>query len=126
MPRESHVERSARALRVLSALDGAMPEAHIELDYTTPFELLVAVVLSAQCTDKRVNLVTPALFARFPSVDDYARAAPDDLYPFIESCGLYRGKAKNLVALARELLLRHGGQLPRSRAALASLPGVGG
>lgn len=102
-----------------------MPEAKIELDYRTPLELLVAVMLSAQCTDKRVNLVTPALFARYPQASDYAAATPAEVEPFIQSCGLYRSKAKNLVAAAQALVEKHQGQVPLLRATLAQLPGVG-
>ncbi|MBL9038925.1 MAG: endonuclease III, partial [Archangium sp.] len=78
-----------------------MPEARIELDFASPLELLVAVLLSAQTTDKRVNLVTPALFARFTTAQAYAAATPADIEPFIRSVGLYRNKAKHLAALGR-------------------------
>ena len=102
-----------------------MPEARIELDYRTPLELLVAVILSAQCTDKRVNLVTPALFQRYPDARAYATADLAELESFIRTCGLYRSKAKNLIAAGQALVERHAGQVPTSRAALAELPGVG-
>ncbi len=125
MARESRESKRKRAVEVLERLEKAMPEARIELDYRTPLELLVAVILSAQCTDKRVNLVTPALFARFPDVRAYAGASPAQVEPFIQTCGLYRSKAKNLVAAARALLADHAGEVPHSRAALEKLPGVG-
>src|SRR5579871_5829962 len=125
MPRETVQAKRARALRVLETLDRQMPEAKIELDYRTPLELLVAVILSAQCTDKRVNLVTPALFARFPDAAAYARATPPQLERYIKTCGLYRSKAKNLVAAGRALVAEHGGVVPHHREALESLPGVG-
>lgn len=112
-------------MEVLDRLGSEMPEAHIELDYRTPLELLVAVILSAQCTDKRVNMVTPALFQRFPDARAYAAVRPEDVEPFIQTCGLYRAKAKNLVAAAKALVLEHGGEVPRSREALEKLPGVG-
>lgn len=102
-----------------------MPEARIELDHRTPFELLVAVILSAQCTDKRVNLVTPALFRRFPDARALAAVDEAEVRPFIQSLGLYRAKAKNLVAAAQALVAQHGGEVPTGRAALALLPGVG-
>ncbi len=102
-----------------------MPEVRIQLDYRTPLELLVAVILSAQCTDRRVNMVTPALFQRFPDAQAYASVKPEVVEPFIESCGLYRAKARNLVAMAKALLAEHGGEVPSSRAALEKLPGVG-
>ncbi len=114
-----------RAVEVVERLERSMPDVRIELDYRTPLELLVAVILSAQCTDKRVNLVTPALFARFPDAAAYARASVEEVEPFIQSCGLYRAKAKNIVAAARALLAEHGGEVPHARAALATLPGVG-
>jgi endonuclease III len=123
--RETRESKRHRALEVLERLERSMPEVRIELDYRTPLELLVAVILSAQCTDKRVNLVTPALFQRFPDAAAYARASPGEVEPFIQSCGLYRAKAKNLVAAARALVAEHAGQVPTARAALEQLPGVG-
>jgi endonuclease-3 len=125
MPRESHVEKSARALLVLQALGQAMPDAHIELDYRTPFELLVAVILAAQCTDKRVNLVTPALFARFPDARAVARAPTVALEGLVKSCGFFRSKSRALKAVSLALLEEHQGQVPKERAQLAALPGVG-
>jgi len=122
---ESIAAKTARAAAILDRLALAYPQARIELDYRNPLELLVSVILSAQCTDKRVNLVTPKLFSRFRSAADYAAAAPEDLYPFIQSCGLYRNKAKSIVAMARELVRAHGGEVPASRTALHELPGVG-
>ncbi len=109
----------------MDRLAADMPDARIELDYRTPLELLVAVILSAQCTDKRVNLVTPALFQRFPDAQAYAGAEPTDVEPFIRTCGLYRAKAKNIVAAARALVEEHAGQVPLQRAVLECLPGVG-
>lgn len=123
--RETAVEKRKRALEVMDRLQASMPDARIELDYRTPLELLVAVILSAQCTDKRVNMVTPALFQRFPDAPSYARAEPTDVEPFIRTCGLYRAKAKNIVAAARALVEEHAGQVPLQRAVLEGLPGVG-
>ncbi len=125
MTRESLAERRRRAARAIDRLEEAYPGVRIELDYGSEVQLLVAVILSAQCTDKRVNLVTPALFARFPGVAAFAAARPSDLHPYIQSCGLYRSKAKAIVAACRSLLERHAGELPRARAALHELPGVG-
>jgi endonuclease-3 len=102
-----------------------MPDARIELDHRSPLELLVAVILSAQCTDKRVNMVTPALFAAFPDAASYAAATPAQLEPYLASLGLFRAKAKALVAMGKQLVAHHGGEVPRSRAVLATLPGVG-
>ena len=125
MPRESHVARAERALQVLEALAQAMPGAHIELDYRTPFELLVAVILAAQCTDKRVNLVTPALFKSFPDARAVAQAPLPALEKLVKSCGFFRAKSRALKAVSSALLQHHGGSVPKSRPALAALPGVG-
>ncbi len=102
-----------------------MPEAAIELRYRTPFELLVAVLLSAQTTDKRVNLVTPALFARFATPEAMAGAALIEVEDLIKTVGLFRTKAKNLVALGGALVNEHRGTVPTTREVLATLPGVG-
>lgn len=117
--------KRARAVEIITRLDGAMPEAKIELDYTTPLQLVVAVALSAQTTDRRVNMVTPALFARFQTAADYAQATPEEVEGYIKTVGLFRNKAKNLVKLGQALVARHGGEVPTSRAALSELPGVG-
>jgi endonuclease-3 len=122
---ESIAAKTKRAAAILDRLAEAYPAARIELDYRTPLELLVAVILSAQCTDKRVNLVTPRLFSRYRTAEDYASASPEDLHPFIQSCGLYRTKAKSIVAMARELVKSYHGEVPAERAALNGLPGVG-
>ncbi|HEU5321041.1 MAG TPA: endonuclease III, partial [Methylomirabilota bacterium] len=97
----------------------------IELDFGSPLELLVATILSAQCTDARVNMVTPALFARYPTARAYATADPAVLEAAIRSTGFFRAKARSLVGMARALVERHGGEVPRSREALTALPGVG-
>jgi endonuclease III len=125
MPRESQVRRRERAARVLTGLKDLYPDAATELAFRTPFELLVATVLSAQATDVSVNRATPALFARFPDAAALARAEPVEVEPFIRTIGLYRSKAKNLTAAARLLVERHGGTVPDSRDALTALPGVG-
>lgn len=117
--------KRARARVIIERLASAMPEAKIELDYKTPLELLVAVALSAQTTDKRVNLATPALFERFPSPQAYAAATPQDIEPYIRIVGLFRNKAKSLVKMGQALVERHGGQIPSRRDLLAQLPGVG-
>ena len=122
---EAIATKSKRIAAILDRLERAYPDAEIELDYGSPLELLVAVILSAQCTDKRVNLVTPKLFARYRSAADYAASTAEEVARYIQSCGLYRNKAKNIVAMARELVAAHGGEIPASRAALNALPGVG-
>lgn len=123
--RESKKRKAERALRIMDALEEAMPDARIELDYRTPVDLLVAVILSAQCTDRRVNMVTPALVARYPTPADYARAEPEEIEPYIKTCGLFRSKAKGIVSACRAIVERHGGEVPLDRASLAALPGVG-
>jgi endonuclease-3 len=110
---------------VIDRLDVHMPGAKIELDHRTPLELLVSVILSAQCTDRRVNLVTPALFRRYPSAKSYARAKVSELEALIKSCGLYRSKARNLIAAAKVLVEQHQGEIPKTREELEALPGVG-
>ena len=123
--RETKAARVERAIAVFDRLMGHMPEARIELDYRTPLELLVAVMLSAQCTDRRVTLVTPALFARYPDAEAYAQAALPEVERYIQTCGLYRTKARNLIATGAALRDRHAGQVPVRREALEALPGVG-
>ncbi len=115
----------ARALEIVERLERAMPEARIALRFEDPLQLLVAVILSAQSTDAGVNRVTPALFAAFPDAAALARAAPEDLGPLIRSLGLHRNKARAIVGAARAIVAHHGAQVPRSRAALEALPGVG-
>jgi endonuclease-3 len=123
--RETTEAKRRRAIEVLDRLGTEMPEVRIQLDYHTPLELLVAVILSAQCTDKRVNMVTPALFQRFPDASAYAAVKPESVEPYIQTCGLYRNKAKSIVAAAKALVAEHGGEVPLSREALEKLPGVG-
>jgi endonuclease-3 len=119
------LSRAERAARILPILDERFPQPPIPLDHGDAFQLLVAVVLSAQCTDARVNLVTPALFAR--AGDPVAMAAMDagEIQPYIQTCGLAPAKAKNLAGLARQLVAEHGGLVPRTFEALEALPGVG-
>jgi endonuclease-3 len=114
-----------RYAHVLEWLAKAYPNAETELHYRNPFELLVAVVLSAQCTDKRVNLVTPALFEAYPDADHLSLAEPEEVFRFIRSVSYPNNKAKHLVGLARKLMEEYGGEVPSDRTALESLPGVG-
>jgi len=118
-------ELKERAIEVLDRLDDHYPQATTELDFTNSFELLIAVILSAQCTDKRINMVTPGLFSAYPDAESMARAEPPDIETWIRTCGLYRNKAKNLVACARQLVAEHNGEVPSERKALESLAGVG-
>jgi endonuclease-3 len=110
---------------ILRRLKKAYPDAHCALDHRTPFELLVATILSAQCTDVRVNMVTPPLFARYPTAKALAGARQEDVEALIRSTGFFRNKAKNLIAMATALVERHGGQVPAEMDLLRVLPGVG-
>lgn len=101
------------------------PEARCSLDYEKPYELLFSVRLAAQCTDARVNMVTPALFARFPTLESFAAATPEELEPYVHSTGFFRAKARDIVACAQLLLERHGGRVPDTMEELVALPGVG-
>jgi endonuclease-3 len=123
--RESQLQRRARARKILAALGRAYPDAAIALRFRTPLELLVATILSAQCTDERVNMVTPALFATYPSARAYAEANPAALEGQIRSTGFFRAKTRALIGMARALVDRHGGDVPGDREALTALPGVG-
>ena len=109
----------------MTILDATIPSAPIPLDHQSPFQLLIAVLLSAQCTDARVNLVTPALFARAPDAASMATLSAAEILPFIRSCGLAPGKAKNIAALAQLVMQRHRGAVPADLDALEALPGVG-
>jgi endonuclease-3 len=115
----------ARAVEVIDRLDAAMPEARIALTFGSDIELLVSVILSAQSTDVGVNKVTPALFAAYPTAAAYAAARPEELWPFIRSLGLFRNKARAIVAAMQVIAAEHGGRVPRERAGLEALPGVG-
>ncbi|WP_424952358.1 endonuclease III [Deinococcus sp.] len=114
-----------RAAGVLADLEAEYPDARTELVFRNPFELLVATVLSAQATDVSVNAATPALFAAYPDAQTLSRATPEEVEPLIRTIGLYRGKARNLVALAGLLQERHGGEVPDDFAAVVALPGAG-
>ncbi|HVM27334.1 MAG TPA: endonuclease III [Mycobacteriales bacterium] len=116
------VRRARRTNRELATLH---PDAHCELDFTTPLELVVATVLSAQCTDKRVNEVTPALFARYRTAADYAGAVREELEALIRPTGFFRNKATSLIGLGAALVERHDGQVPPRLEDLVALPGIG-
>ena len=125
MTAESRLGTVRRARRIDRALDAAYPDAKCELDFTSPFQLLVATILSAQTTDRRVNSVTPALFAAYPDAGSLATANPEDIESIIMSTGFYRAKAKTLVGLGVALTERFGGVVPGRMADLITLPGVG-
>jgi len=116
------VRRARRTARELAVLH---PDAHCELDFTTPLELAVATILSAQCTDKRVNEVTPALFARYPDAAAYAAADRTELEGLVHATGFFRNKASSLIGLGAALVARHGGEVPGRLVDLVALPGIG-
>lgn len=113
------------ARELLKRLPAIYPDAHCELDYSNSLELLVATILSAQCTDKRVNIVTKDLFQRCRTAADYAEISQEELETLVRSTGFYRNKAKNIRAMGAALLARHGGEVPSTLEALAALPGAG-
>lgn len=125
MPRESVTARALRSGVILATLKREYPDAHCELDHRTPFQLLIATILSAQCTDARVNLVTPALFARYPTPQALAAANQAEVEDLIRSTGFFRNKAKSLIGMAGALVQQHDGEVPREMEALRVLPGVG-
>lgn len=113
------------AAQAVSALKRQYPNATCSLNYAEPLHLLIATRLAAQCTDKRVNMVTPALFERYPRVQDFASAHPEDIEPYIKSCGLYKTKAADIVNMSRMLVEYFDGEVPDSIEDLTKLPGVG-
>lgn len=123
--KRSRKKASAPPLEVLRRLKTEYPDAHCALDHQSPYQLLVATILSAQCTDVRVNMVTPALFRKYPTVHDLARADQAELEEMIRSTGFFRNKAKSLLGMARAVVADHAGDLPRSMDQLRALPGVG-
>jgi endonuclease-3 len=131
MPRSQPKKRRApaptpaRAAEIYDRLAEHYPDAHCALDFKSPFQLLIATILSAQCTDKRVNLVTPALFARYPAPAALAAANQADVEEMIRSTGFFRNKAKSLIGMATAIAERHGGRVPDDLESLVDLPGVG-
>lgn len=123
--KESAVKRRARMRTITRRLRREFPDAKCALDHSSPLELLVATILSAQCTDVRVNMVTPALFAKYRSALDYAAADPKVFEKEIQSTGFFRNKTKSIIGMAQALIERHGGRVPDSMEELVALPGVG-
>jgi endonuclease-3 len=121
---ESLAARRARARRIAPVLAELYPDLAISLDWATPLQLLVATILSAQCTDERVNMTTPALFARFPDARAYAEADREELEELVRSTGFYRNKAKHIQEMAARLVDRHDGEVPGTMEELTKLPGV--
>jgi len=112
-------------MKILAELERLYPDARPELHFSDPFETLVATILSAQCTDQKVNQATPTLFAAYPDAAAMAKAEPEEIEPYIRLCGIYRNKARNIVAACRKIMAEHAGQVPGDREALTALPGVG-
>jgi endonuclease-3 len=125
MPRESLQQKTARTCRIVNILRETYPDAHCELNYTNPLELLIATILSAQCTDKQVNIVTAELFKKYKSATDYANAVPAEFENDIKRIGLFRAKAKNIQACCRALIDKHSGAVPQTMDELTALDGVG-
>jgi endonuclease-3 len=125
MPRESLEVKKARATKIIAALHKVYPNAHCELNFSNPLELLVATILSAQCTDKRVNIVTAELFKKYRTAADFAEAKLPELEQAIKTAGFYRNKAKNIQAAARSIVEKHGGKVPHTMEELVELGGVG-
>ena len=116
---------TTKAMQVMAELAKLYPEARPELTFANPYETLIAVMLSAQCTDKRVNMVTAKLFPLYPDAHAMAKLEPEELEPLIRECGLYHSKAKNIIAACRTLVERYDGAVPNTRTELMALPGVG-
>ncbi len=125
MPRETLDQKAARTIRMIRVLRETYPDAHCELNHANPLELLIATILSAQCTDKQVNIVTAELFQKYRTAEDYAHAAPAEFENDIKRIGLFRAKAKNIQACCRALIEKHGGEVPRTMDELTALGGVG-
>lgn len=125
MPRESFEAKAARTKKIIAGLQKAYPTAHCELNFSNPLELLVATILSAQCTDKRVNIVTEKLFRKYRSAADFAKADLSELEQGIRTAGFYRNKAKSIKAAAQSIVEKHGGKVPSSMEELIELGGVG-
>jgi endonuclease-3 len=123
--KESFPEKQKRAKKVVELLSKTYPDAHCALDHQNAFQLLVATILSAQCTDERVNKVTPDLFKKFPTPRDFVKAKVEDIEEAIRSTGFYKNKAKNIKACAEQLVTNHKGQVPNTMDELHALPGVG-
>jgi endonuclease-3 len=123
--RESAAARRLRTAEIIERLHAEYPDAKCSLDHRNPYELLAATILSAQCTDERVNMVTPALFDRYPAPADMAQAVPEELEELIRSTGFFRNKARSLLGMATAVTEQHGGAVPAEMDALVNLPGVG-
>jgi len=123
--KESPAELKARAKKIYTGLNKLYPNAHCELDFKNPLQLLVATILAAQCTDKRVNMVTPALFKKYKKAEDFASAKKSELEELIKSTGFYKNKTTSIIGMARKVCDDFGGKIPNNLEDLVSLPGVG-
>lgn len=119
------MKRSEKVLKIKEIFDKVYADAKCSLDYTEPYQLLIAVVLSAQCTDKRVNIVTKTLFDKYKTLKDFANADIDGLAEDVKPCGFYKTKSRNIKALAQKIIEEHGGKIPDTMEELTALPGVG-
>jgi endonuclease-3 len=125
MPRETQTAKAARVRKIIAGLQAAYPNAHCELNHSNPLELLIATILSAQCTDKRVNQVTAALFKKYRSAEDYLKVPASELEQDIKTTGFFRNKARSIQACCRTLVEKFGSQVPRTMEELLQLGGVG-
>jgi endonuclease-3 len=125
MPRETKTATAARVRKILEDLDKAYPDAHCELNHSNPLELLIATILSAQCTDKRVNIVTAQLFKKYRSAEDFSEAALPELEAAIKSTGIFRNKSKSIKTATKAIVEKHAGKVPATMEALIELGGVG-
>jgi len=119
------MKREAHAMAIINALKEVYPDAHCELDFSNPLQLLIATILSAQCTDKRVNMVTPALFKTYRTARDFAEATQEEIEKAVQSTGFYRNKAKSIRAACADIESKHGGKVPQTMDDLTALAGVG-
>jgi endonuclease III len=125
MPKESTDQKKARLAKIIAGLQKTYPDAHCELNHSNPLELLIATILSAQCTDKRVNIVTPQLFKKYPTAADYAKARLPELEEEIKTTGFYRNKAKSITKACKNIVEKHSGKVPNTMEELIALGGVG-
>ncbi len=122
---EKYKDKFEGKIKILDVLKKTYPDAHCELKYSNPFELMVATILSAQCTDVRVNMVTPSLFKKFPTPQKMAKAEISEVEEIIRSTGFYKNKARSIVTNSQKLMSEHGGEIPRELEKLVELPGIG-
>ncbi len=125
MPKETHDQRIQRTRKLIAQFKKLYPGARTALEFENPFQLLISTILSAQCTDARVNMVTPGLFSKYPHAKAFAEASPPEIEQEIRSTGFFRSKAKSIIGASKALVEKHGGEVPADMDALTGLPGVG-